>query len=243
MTDKAYPEPSPLMRAFQAFMADYELRGEDDDGREGCYRQYETERPLIEDFVWGLMEDDDWIAASRNAAGSGISDEQIAALRDKHGITSSGRGIRAFDQIRNFVHAVLAMAPAPTQAQEPVAEVENDYNADGMSSRITTRLPAGTKLFAAPQHSTAEPFGYFRADSFGWTDCAATDDGAVALYEAAPQQAPLTDEQIEAIGLKVLLKESDGLKKDRPAFGFSTVEGIIRAAEEIHGIGAAKETR
>lgn len=93
------------------------------------------------------------------------------------------------------------------------------------------------------QHSTAEPFGYFRADSFGWTDCAATDDGAVALYEAAPQQAPLTDEQIEAIGLKVLLKESDGLKKDRPAFGFSTVEGIIRAAEEIHGIGAAKETR
>lgn len=93
------------------------------------------------------------------------------------------------------------------------------------------------------QHSTPEPFGYFRADSFGWTDCAATDDGAKALYEAAPQQAPLTDEQIEAIGLKVLLKESDGLKKDLPAFGFSTVEGIIRAAEEIHGIGAAKETR
>lgn len=49
----------------------------------------------------------------RPAAGSGISDEQIAALRDKHGITSSGRGIRAFDQIRNFVHAVLA---APQQA-------------------------------------------------------------------------------------------------------------------------------
>lgn len=28
-----------------------------------------------------------------------------------------------------------------------------------------------------------QPFGYFRAGPFGWTDCAATDDGAIALYE------------------------------------------------------------
>ena len=33
-----------------------------------------------------------------------------------------------------------------------------------------------------------EPFGYFRAEPMGWTDCAATDEGAIALYErpAAP---------------------------------------------------------
>ena len=33
-----------------------------------------------------------------------------------------------------------------------------------------------------------EPFGYFRVDALGWTDCAATDEGAIALYErpAAP---------------------------------------------------------
>lgn len=30
-----------------------------------------------------------------------------------------------------------------------------------------------------------EPFGYFRAEPFGWTDCADTDEGAVALYDAA----------------------------------------------------------
>jgi hypothetical protein len=29
----------------------------------------------------------------------------------------------------------------------------------------------------------AEPFGYFRAEPFGWTDCAKTDEGAIALYE------------------------------------------------------------
>lgn len=28
-----------------------------------------------------------------------------------------------------------------------------------------------------------QPFGYFRPDPFGWTDCAATDEGAIALYE------------------------------------------------------------
>ena len=28
-----------------------------------------------------------------------------------------------------------------------------------------------------------EPFGYFRPEPFGWTDCAETDEGAVPLYE------------------------------------------------------------
>lgn len=28
-----------------------------------------------------------------------------------------------------------------------------------------------------------EPFGYFKAEPFGWTDCAETDEGAVALYQ------------------------------------------------------------
>ena len=29
-----------------------------------------------------------------------------------------------------------------------------------------------------------EPFGYFKAEPFGWTDCAETVDGAVALFAA-----------------------------------------------------------
>lgn len=43
-----------------------------------------------------------------------------------------------------------------------------------------------TPPVAAP--APAEPFGYFRVDALGWTDCAATDEGAIALYErpAAP---------------------------------------------------------
>jgi hypothetical protein len=31
----------------------------------------------------------------------------------------------------------------------------------------------------------SEPFGYFKAEPFGWTDCAETDEGAMPLYTPA----------------------------------------------------------
>ncbi len=42
-----------------------------------------------------------------------------------------------------------------------------------------------------------EPFGYFKAEPFGWTDCAETDDGAIALYTAPPAPS-VPDEQLQA---------------------------------------------
>lgn len=38
-----------------------------------------------------------------------------------------------------------------------------------------------------------EPFGYFKAEPFGWRDCAETDEGAIALYEAPQPQADARD--------------------------------------------------
>ena len=38
-----------------------------------------------------------------------------------------------------------------------------------------------------------EPFGYFKAEPFGWRDCAETDEGAIALYEAPQPQADALD--------------------------------------------------
>ena len=35
------------------------------------------------------------------------------------------------------------------------------------------------------QQHTSEPFGFFKAEPFGWTDCAETDDGAQPLYDQA----------------------------------------------------------
>lgn len=40
-----------------------------------------------------------------------------------------------------------------------------------------------------PPAADQEPFGYFRAEPFGWTDCAEADEGAVALYERPTQPA------------------------------------------------------
>ena len=39
---------------------------------------------------------------------------------------------------------------------------------------------------AQPAPAVVEPFGYFKAEPFGWTDCAETDEGAIALYASPP---------------------------------------------------------
>ena len=49
------------------------------------------------------------------------------------------------------------------------------------------QMPNGTTLYAAapiikPEIKEDKPFGYFRAEPFGWTDCAPTDEGAIPLY-------------------------------------------------------------
>lgn len=157
-------------------------------------------------------------------AGSGISDEQIAALRDKHGITSSGRGIRAFDQIRNFVHAVLAMAPATTQAQEapvsPMAKMaqalrekaaaeRSDFDRRVQSGEWGPMPESGTEADALSDH-VAEIEGDDAVRTLRWSSRVGAFDYPVGtkLYASPTQPQP---------------------------------EQIIRAAEEIHGIGAAKE--
>lgn len=33
------------------------------------------------------------------------------------------------------------------------------------------------------QKHTPEPFGFFRAEPFGWTDCSETDEGATQLFD------------------------------------------------------------
>ena len=42
-----------------------------------------------------------------------------------------------------------------------------------------------------------EPFGYFKAEPFGWTDCGPDDEGAVALYERPQAQADARDAEQE----------------------------------------------
>ena len=47
-------------------------------------------------------------------------------------------------------------------------------------------ITAIKEALAQPQQ---EPYGYFKAEPFGWTDCAETDVGAIALYTFPPPAA------------------------------------------------------
>lgn len=48
---------------------------------------------------------------------------------------------------------------------------------------------------------TPEPFGYFRQEPFGWTDCADTDEGAKPLYdqETVDELVMQREELLEAL--------------------------------------------
>ncbi len=81
-----------------------------------------------------------------------------------------------------------------------------------------------------------EPFGYFKAEPFGWTDCAETDEGATALYERpAPQERqPLTTEQI-------LHKKDRYVAEPNIKYPLSDTDWLnfARAIEAAHGIKGA----
>lgn len=75
-----------------------------------------------------------------------------------------------------------------------------------------------------------EPFGYFRAEPFGWTDCAETDEGAVALYDQETVNTPQErhDELLSAA--KVVIEHWDSpLWKDLPP----TAEVIARLRDVV----------
>jgi hypothetical protein len=99
----------------------------------------------------------------------------------------------------------LRQAIKELESQEPVAwadmgtrDVDNDAGLSWTTGHFHT-----TPLYIHPPQRTEqeqnEPFGYFRAEPFGWTDCAETDEGAIALYQA-PQRTwqGLTDEDRQA---------------------------------------------
>lgn len=65
-----------------------------------------------------------------------------------------------------------------------------------------------------------EPFGYFRAEPFGWTECAPDDEGAVALYERPHQ----SEDKLEMV-----LPEGYVLVPVRPT------QNMVDAAKSIDG--------
>ena len=112
-----------------------------------------------------------------------LSDMDIAVLRMPVHLAFAGN--MAQFQYHNRVQALLDRIEA---LATPTAEQVDDINvAESFTSVTKTAAPA-----------QGEPFGYFRAEPFGWTDCPEDAEGAIALYEhpAKPaQEVGLTDDE------------------------------------------------
>lgn len=86
----------------------------------------------------------------------------------------------------------------------PVVSFEK-YDGDHADGIYVTRTPLYTEQQVRALQATGgqaqaqahaveqEPFGYFKAEPFGWTDCGPDDEGAVALYERPQAQADARD--------------------------------------------------
>jgi hypothetical protein len=82
--------------------------------------------------------------------------------------------------------------------------------------------------------SQPEPFGYFKAEPFAWTDCGEDEEGATALYDLAGLQEAILAERKACADLCLMLsieyaKQAD----DEPA-----VNNIIRLVGATFGAEA-----
>lgn len=71
---------------------------------------------------------------------------------------------------------------------------------DWAEKEVLPKVRAAQALLATGGQAHAveqEPFGYFKAEPFGWTDCGPDDEGAVALYERPQAQADARDAEIQ----------------------------------------------
>ena len=76
-----------------------------------------------------------------------------------------------------------------------IQELEAMLEAVGAGGVSAQRIRQESDHITQPRKMVAaqEPFGYFKAEPFGWRDCAETDEGAIALYEAPQPQADALD--------------------------------------------------
>lgn len=74
---------------------------------------------------------------------------------------------------------------------EPAVQLPpGEYSVTTTGELVPFYVAAQLEQYARDYHAAqmGEPFGYFKAEPFGWTDCAETDEGAIALYELKEQK-------------------------------------------------------
>ena len=86
--------------------------------------------------------------------------------------------------------------------------MQGNRSASLMESCKPKLAEAWNRRAPAPASGEAvSPFGYFRAEPFGWTDCAESDEGAKPLYEAPPAQEALLNPDMPTQELRLHMGE------------------------------------
>jgi len=104
--------------------------------------------------------------------------------------------VRADERARMAEQPAPVKEPATSAAKGAIMGAAYDFRDAHLSGSTNLKRSAHAKLESAVDAALAEqpapvqqePFGYFKAEPFGWTDCAETDEGAVALYDRLPAQ-------------------------------------------------------
>ena len=137
-----------------------------------------------------------------------------------------------FGDMKPTMYPVYTSPPPAEPAVEPSTDDSSVLSAcQKLAQAFKTSPPP-------PAEPAVEPFGYFRAEPFGWTDCAPTDEGAKALYEVPPPAEPArTSQDVCTVPLlsddEVAQCIKDASKGSAINRDGSTSQRIVRSAEQL----------
>jgi hypothetical protein len=149
------PQFDRLEQIIDAYVADYELVGEDESGRDGCYTPTDTERGLIKDAIVGLLANEDWDAewgklieqrAREGVGTSGVPVSPAPEFRDTctdpNNCRRCGHQTPTWDQV-NHEHAGIPVGPQKTTTS---AATSNSVEFDGIKTPASgVDLPDGAQ--------------------------------------------------------------------------------------------------
>lgn len=106
----------------------------------------------------------------------------------------------------------------------------------GVSSEALAHQPAVKDAVGGD-----EPFGYFRTEAFGWTDCGQDDVGAKPLY-ARPQTSQLNLDYLREMGrLEARIRELEQASAAVPE-GYALAPIVSTTAMDLAGVAASEHS-
>lgn len=122
----------------------------------------------------------------------------------------------SIEAMKQALDALRLSDPEPRLGDDDYVEQGwKEHNAAIVALRAAIAEASMQRLTEVQQEMEQCPFGYFKAEPFGWTDCAETDEGARPLYEHPPHRewVGLTMDElatlvVKTVGYPIKLAES-----------------------------------